>query len=384
MTVHHEIPTDEDLQRLEEPASHAITLYVPTSPVPSDRRANQVALKSAFDAAVREVKGNDSTAAEVAGLREQWRQVDEDPELWGELATSLAVFLTPEWNEVYVLPNRLEAESQVSNRFDLGQLLRSVTYPHEAYALTLSANGWTLWQATAEQRIAPVELVGDHPEDLDEVANQDLEGGGQRNLQRIGDYDHSEYLSRYAVKVAGAVAFELDRREVKSDVPFFVFATEPLLGLFADRFRRDVVRVPGAPDALGADHLDAVVRAGLDEVYTGLADAELSRVADVASAGLAETDLSVIARAAIIGAVHTLLFDFSVEHFGRVDANTGEVHWAPEGARSFEDGTPAYNVVSRVAVLVLAQGGRVFAVRDSEVSNPIWNSVAVARLRHAL
>lgn len=384
MTTHHQLPSTADLDRLSARTEHAVTIYVPTSPNPRERGVSQTAVKSAFDDAVRRLRQDGASHALVETLRAQWQAVDRDTDLWGSLSSSLALFLAPEVNEVFVLPNSLEPQSQLADHFDLGQLLRSVTFPHEAYALTLSANSWGLWHATAKARIAPLEIAGDHPSDAAAATNRESIRSRDKNRGLVGDEGKKTLLDAYAHRVAEAVTTELNRRSVAADTPFFVFGADPLLSQFTERFDRAVIQVKGAAERLTADHLDEQVRHRLDEVYAERANDRLHAVADTVSGGLVATDLGDIARAATQGMVHTLLFNFTVDIYGRIDEVSGAVERVAEGERTLPDGAPAYDLLSQIAVLVLRQGGDVLALRDDEVSHPIWNSVAVAQLRGTL
>lgn len=96
------------------------------------------------------------------------------------------------------------------------------------------------------------------------------------------------------------------------------------------------------------------------------------------------TDLGDISRAASQGMVDTLLFNFTVDIYGRIDEVSGAVERVAEGERKLPDGSPAYDLLSQIALRVLGQGGTVLAVRADEVSHELWNSVAVAQLRGTL
>jgi len=61
-----------------------------------------------------------------------------------------------------------------------------------------------------------------------------------------------------------------------------------------------------------------------------------------------------------------------------VDDSTGEVTLATD------ENPDAYDLLSRIGMLVLAGGGEVIAVRRDEVSAGIWNGAAVAHLRYPL
>ena len=71
------------------------------------------------------------------------------------------------------------------------------------------------------------------------------------------------------------------------------------------------------------------------------------------------------------------MYDFLVDVIGRIDSVTGEVILTGDDADS-------YDVLSRIAMLVLAAGGKVIAVRRDEVHAGVWNGTAVAHLRYPL
>ena len=98
---------------------------------------------------------------------------------------------------------------------------------------------------------------------------------------------------------------------------------------------------------------------------------------------LVATDLAEISQAATRGLVDTMLFDFTVDIYGRIDETSGDLQRL-DAEVTFDNGAPAYDLLSQLALMVLNQGGRVIAVRNSEVSNTVWNSVAVASLRGAI
>jgi hypothetical protein len=280
---------------------------------------------------------------------------------------------------VYVLPNRLENQHQAADYFDLGQLVRAVTTPQYAYALTLSANGWNLWEATPTARAAELELVGDYPSDAADATNRaTIRGRGHAN-RLVGDEGRKTLLETYAKRVADAVRDELGRVDPNAERPLFLFATDPLLDLYrAADPRRQIVAVPGAPDELRPDQIDESIRAKLSTLNAERTDARLEKFGNDVSAGLVLTELGDIARASASGAIGTLVYDFTVDVFGTLDESTGEISYAA-------DDTHGYDLLSRIAVRTLSAGGEAVAVRSDEITAQIWNGgPAVAHLRFAL
>jgi hypothetical protein len=378
MATQYQLPTLDDLTRLAEPHELAITIYVATSPIVSERTTSHVAAKSSFDACIAKVREAGVRHATETALRQQWETVVND-ELWSRLSSSLAIFLSEESAEVYVLPNALENQHQVARYFDLGQLVRAVTSPQQAYALTLSSNGWNLWHATATTRAAELELVGDYPSDAADATNRITVRGPQPGNRLTGEEGRKTLLETYAKRVADAVDHELNRVDPNAESPLFLFATDPLLDLYraADR-RRQIVTVHGSPDELKDFQIDEKIRTKLSGLNAERTSARLEKIGNDLSAGLVLTEVGDIARAAVNGAVDTLVYDFVVDILGQVDNETGVV------SRAEEDAGDAYDVLSKIAMLVLASGGEVIAVRRDEVSAEVWNGTAVAHLRYPL
>jgi len=351
---------------------------VATSPIVNERSTSQVTAKSAFDACIGRIRAAGVRHATETALRQQWESVVND-ELWSRLSASLAIFVSEESAEVFVLPNALDNQHQVARYFDLGQLVRAVTSPQQAYALTLSSNGWKLWHATATTRAAEVELTGDHPADAADATNRETVGGPRPTNRETGDEARKRLLETYAKRVADAVDSELGRLDPHAEAPLFLFATDPLLDLYpAEGKRRSIIAIPGAPDELKDFQIDERIRGKLTGLNAERINARLEKIGNDLSAGLVLTDVGDIARAASTGAVDVLVYDFVVDILGRIDDTTGEVTYAAE------DATDAYDVLSRIAMVVLASGGEVIAVRRDEVSADVWNGTAVAHLRYPL
>jgi hypothetical protein len=386
MAVQYTLPHAEDFSRLAQRRAHAISIYVATSPVIAERERSFTATKSAFDEALERIKASDAPTAVRVAFENEWRAIAADEQLWGRLAASLAIFVAPDVSEIFVLPNRLEDQLQVSDYFDIGQLLRAVTFPQEAYAVLLSVNEWSLWFATASDRAARQSVEVDAPKNFDEAEAREPIQGREEMGRLVGGEGRNALLKSYARRVNDAVTAELTRRDPAESHVVFLFAAEPLLSMFTGLgvHRRTVLPVPGASDRLGAAQIDAAMRERLSDWNAKSAQDHLDTIANQSGAGLVESELSMIARAAVGGAVDTLIFAFTAEVNGTVDDSSGALQYAPGNGQTMPDGEPSYDLLSRIAVIVLERGGRVIAVRDDEVNSPLWNGTAIAGLRYAL
>ncbi|MCV7367767.1 hypothetical protein CRI77_16000 [Mycolicibacterium duvalii] len=370
----YQLPDTADLRRLGEPHEIAITVYAETQPGPDHRDTNLLTAKSAVDAALRAMRERGVGGGVEQRLRDRWDQI-AGSELWLRPSRSLALFLADDFHEVYVLPNALVTQSQVGIYFDIGQLVRAVTTPQEAYALTLSASGWNLWQATASTRAEELPLTGEYAVDVAEATHRATVRDRDHVGRLVGDEGKKVLLETYAKRVAEAVETELGLVDPAATQPLFLFATDPLLNLYRGLdHKRHVVPVPGAPDALRPDQIDDAIRPQLATLNAARITALADDIGDGVARGLVATDLADIARAAVAGAVSTLIYDFTVDILGRLDDTDGRLDYRDDG----------YDLLSRIAVTVLERGGNVIAARSEEVAADIWNGTAVAGLRFAL
>ncbi|MGB3484203.1 MAG: hypothetical protein WBB07_18560 [Mycobacterium sp.] len=368
------LPEIADLRQLGGPHELAITVYVETVPGPDQRENAVLTAKSAIDRAMRTVRERGVSHAAEQSLRARWAEIAES-DVWVQLSSSLAIFIAEDLHKVYVLPNALANHDQVGAYFDLGPLVRAVTTPQEAFALTLSAGGWNLWRATADARAEELTLVGDYPADVADATNRATVRDRDHVRRLVGDEGKKLLLETYAKRVAQAVDSELGHLDPTSSRPLFLFATEPMLSLFRSLDHRfDVIAVPGAPDELRPDEIDHAIRGLLSGVNAARNNALVEKIGDGVASGLVATDVVDIGRAAISGAVSTLVYNFTGSTKGLLDDNTGQVTFDEDG----------YDLLSRLAIAVLDKGGDVIAVRSDEISAEIWNGTAVAGLRFAL
>jgi hypothetical protein len=191
----------------------------------------------------------------------------------------------------------------------------------------------------------------------------------------VGDEGKKVLLETYAKRVAEAVQSELGHADASASVPLFLFATDPLLDLYrgVDR-KRQIIAVPGAPDELRPDRIDNAIREALSTLNAQRNNSRVDVIANGVGRGLVATDVADIARAAVAGAVSTLVYNFTIDILGRLDDTTGEVGYGDDG----------YDLLSRIAVIVLDKDGEAIAARPEEITAGIWNNTAVAALRFPL
>src|SRR5690242_11684718 len=165
MILPTDAPTRAQVERLlaaREPAS--VSIYLPTSPA-SRGDAERIELKNLAAEAARQLREAGTARADVSAIEEELADLVDDDEFWRHQARSLAVFVTPAGAATFRLPNQLVAMVEVSDRFHLKPLLRTLTFPHTAFVLALSQSGVRLLEIAPE--LDPTEIrVPDMPKDV--------------------------------------------------------------------------------------------------------------------------------------------------------------------------------------------------------------------------
>lgn len=373
MNLHTDIPTHAQVERLLEnrhPAS--VSIYLATDPV-SDGRAERTELDNLTSEAERQLTEAGHANAEVAAVADALADLSDDAEFWRFQARSLAVFATPEAATTFRLPNRLQPAVEVSDRFHVKPLLRTLTFPQAALVLTLAQGSVRVIEIAPDVEPAPVDVPG-LPIDVTSWAGKASIRDRAPTRRVQGSEGQKVRMRQYARRIDQALRPLLGGL----GVPLILAAAEPL-----DSIYRSVNTYPGLaassivgnPETRSDAELAAAARDVLDELNaTVLSDVqELYRRRE--SESRAAADLAVIARAATIGAVDTVLVDIDASVPGSIDEQTGSVEF------SEADDAVNYGVVDEIVRRVWRTGGRVLAVRRADVPD---GGPAAAILRHQL
>jgi hypothetical protein len=345
MALHLDIPTDEQLTALlgaREPGS--VSAYLPTSPLPQDAEAARIELKNLAAEAERQL------GDAGRGVREQFDDLLADDTFWTQLANSLAVFATADSLRTFRLPNRLVSMVEVSDRFHLKPLLRSVTFPQAALVLALAQGSVRLIEVAADVPPSEVE-VADLPTP-EEIAAR-LRPGHLVDGDKVRMRQYARLVDTSLRPVLAGLG-----------LPLILAAAEPLDSIYRslNSYPRLTERgIPGNPEDTSEAELAVAAREILDEVYAAQLDDVRSTFATRVNAGRGATDVTDVARAATFGAVDTLMVDFDDVIPGFVATADGTVTF------NSDDDAENYGVVDEIARRVLLSGGRVLALRRDDI-----------------
>jgi len=367
-----DIPTADDYADLAAfRGDMAISIALPTTPVTSDTDADRIRLKNLAKEAIDQLAAAAADKRRLRDLTEELDDLIEDDDFWAYQARGLVVYATPDNLRTFRVPNRLQPQVKVSDRFHLKSLLRSTTFCDAGYVLALADGGVRLVEVSKD--LPATELnVPDLPTDAASAV-------GKRTIAtrsysgRIGGGEGKKVrLRQYARQVDTAVRAILAGRQA----PLILAAVEAL-----DAMYRSVNSYPhlhpqglrGNPERQSAAELAAAARPLLDELYRTRLEQWRQLYQRRLNEDRATTDLVRSARAATAGAVASLLVDIDQVVNGTVDEVDGSVDFTETA------GADSYGVADEVARRVLQSGGEVLAVREDVMPEPGKPVAAILR-----
>jgi Bacterial archaeo-eukaryotic release factor family 11 len=373
MILPTDIPTRAEIDRLlDHRAPSSVSIYLPTD-LASNGEPERIEFKTLAGQASSQLRQAGTRGKVIREFEDEIEDLYDDEEFWRYQARSLAAFATPEWLITFRLPNRLLSRVEVSDRFYLRPLLRTLTFPHVAFVLALAQGSVRMVEVTPD--LDPVRIrVDDLPSDVASAAGKSSisDRAPIRRLQ--GSEGQKVRMRQYARQVDRAFRQFLNGLEV----PLILAATEPMDSIYrsVNTYPHLLVQcISGNPETASDAELAASTRTVLDDLYAAQLRDIQALYAQRSGDGRALSDVAEVPRAATSGAVETLLVDIDAAVPGTVDDRTGAVAFASAGMGDVHD------VVDEIARRAWLSGARVLAVRNPDV--PGQGAVA-AILRYAL
>jgi Bacterial archaeo-eukaryotic release factor family 11 len=378
--LHIDIPTLAEFKALAQiKGETCVSLYLPTSPLVDNIRANRIAFKDLAREALAQLREAGADKRKIAVFKERFDHLagldhdvqDEDkirklqrakPDsfdtFWHYQAHGLAVLSTPGLMRMFRLPNSPKPLAEVADRFHLTPLIRAMTSPHDIFVLALAEESVRLIRAFAN--FPPVRLqIPDLPRNAEEATRRPSfhVRAPRRRLQNLEG--EKVLLHKYVRKVEQAVHGVL----AGLSTPLVLAAEEPLASMFRSlntypRLADEMIE--GNPDLTTDAELEDAAIPILDRFYSRELKAVITRY-DELKPRRATTDVSYAAHAATAGAIDQLLVDLDAVVPGLVSDIDGSVIY------SASDDAETYSVVDEVARRALYTGARVLGAKREEL-----------------
>lgn len=370
------LPTNNDLSELIRHRDEAsVSIYLESSPLPREIEKIRISLKNHVSDAERQLTELGVDIRQMRATLDPVRALQEDlpadHDFWMHQARSLAIFAAPGTMRVFKLPNRLSELVAVGDRFDVGPLLRGISFKHEGYVVTVSEGGNHLYELVPGSHPRELPLDG-LPADLHKVLEY-AENYGQMDMPRPqGSTGERIELQRYCRLVQDEVLKHLPEQ----GSPLILAASHNFAPAYrAINTHRGLLDegIDVNPEALSPSELEDRARRILDDHYKQDLSEWRERFGTERSNGRATSRLKDVAYAATAAAVAELLFNMDDTSEGTIDEQ-GVVHTA-------EPGPETYGLVDEIAARVLVAGGTVRAVRNEDL---IDGSPVAAVLRYPL
>jgi len=371
--LHVDIPSLADLKAL---ASHrgdiCVSIYLRTTPVTQQAAGDRIELKNLAKEAVRQLEEANADKRRVAALAEQLDDLVDDDEFWRFQARSLAVLATPDNVRTFRVPNALESIVEVSDRFHLKPLIRTITFPNACFVLALAEGAVRLIEVSADLPAATVKVDG-MPKDAGSAVGRASVNDRSPSGRIQGSEGQKVLLRQFARKVDAALRPVL----TGSDIPLLLAAAQPLAPIYRSvntYAHLAATGIDGSPVSLTDAQIAERARAVLDSLYRDEIAHWKTLFATRDDQDRATTDIARAARAATCGAVETMLVDIDEVIPGTVDEAGAIAFSAVPDAKD-------YGVVDEIASRALRSGGQVLGVRKADI--PDGKSLA-AILRYAM
>ncbi len=346
---------------LETDSGPCVSLFLSTSRVSSGTAESRIRLKNLRREAFERLTGD-------LGLRRPDAEaillpVDDlldDEAFWPYLSDGLAVFLSPEAQFVYRLPEPFAERVEVGERFKVRPLLPLLTGNGVYHLLAISRNEVRLLEGT---RYGAREVT---PDDLPRNMARALTLRG-REGERL---PHRQWQGDEGQKTLYRGFFwQIDRilrpSYVGRSEPLVVAAVDYLQPIFreATNYRHVVDEgIVGNPDEFTVAELHERAWPLVKPILEAPRHEALSRLHSAWGKDRATDDAATILRAAYNGRVQTLFVDAESEVPGKFDTATLEATF--EGA---DNGAGSVDLVSIAARFVASRGGEVYSVTPDEL-----------------
>ena len=366
-----DIPTAAEFKALAERRADAcVSIYIPTTPITQGTDASRIELKNSIREATRQLREADFDKRRLAALEGPIEELLDDYDFWKHQSNSLAVLATPDDLHTYRLPNHFASFVEVSDRFHLTPLVRTLSFPYSKFVLALSQGAVRLIEIDENTFSAEVS-VPDLPSDLSEATGRSMPRDRAPTGRLQGDEGQKVLIRQFARQVDRALRSHLAGQAQ----PLILAGVRPLLDIF-----RSLCSYPNLLEEQLLGNWEHLSPAELAEMARPLVTREYQkRVRDLRERfSKFETqrrtshDFQQLGTLATNGAVDTLLIDIDSSVLGTMDEF---------GAISFSTNPSAhdYDLIGEIAIRVFLTGGKLVGVRGEDLPG---HAKAAAILRY--
>src|SRR5690606_28627785 len=153
------IPSTTQLTELTDHRDNAsVSIYLPSSPLPTENQAVRLAVKNAARRAGMKLQEHGTDKVVVDRVLDRIAALDDDPEFWQNQGEGLGLLVAPERLHAFRLLYKAPEIVSVGDRFAVGPLLRSVGTADAGYVLAVTEGDVCFYGIAAGSRPTKLDL----------------------------------------------------------------------------------------------------------------------------------------------------------------------------------------------------------------------------------
>lgn len=365
--------TKDDLKDLFEINQWpSISVYMPTQRA-ADTQQNSIRFKTLIQKSENTL--SDYQYKDAAKLLAPAKRLFNDIAFWNQRSDGLAMFLSPDFFKIYLLPHIFDELLVITRRFHLKPIIPVLSSNAHFYVLAVSQNRVRLLRCTLD---SVEELESEAmPSSVHEFQNYDSDkkqlqfhtriregGSGNRPAmfhgQGTGIDETKDNLFRFFKEIDKGL-----QNQLKDETAPLVFAgVDHLFSLFKSKNSYQNLideAITGNPDELKPEELKNKAWKIVAPFFRHEEQEAANRYTNLRHTNSASWELNEIISSAYYGRVECLFVAKGVHSWGRFDPENNKVIVHVEKEPEDED------LLDLAAVHTIANGGQVFAVKPSEV-----------------
>jgi hypothetical protein len=353
----------------------AISAYMPTHRAGRETEKGPIRFKNLLSKAEEALKGKGMGPRDIEAVLRPARSLLEGSGFWQHQSDGLAMFISPDFFQLYRLPIHFEEMMVFSNHFYIKPLLPLFSNDGHFYIIALSQNEVRLLEGT-RYAVDEVEVEEELPnlaeamKYLNFTKHLQFHTGSGR-VTESGDaaamyhgHDPSDKDEKRLVEWFHKIDDVLPEAITNRQTPIVLAGVEYLFPLFkkASSFNNILAEgVVGNPEELRAEEIHAKAWPLIEPLFKETQEEAFTRYKDLSNTDQITTDLEETFLAAYQGRVDTLFTVKDYQVWGSYDSDKNEVHIHKEFSSGDED------LLNLICINTLKYGGTVFVVDPGQL-----------------
>jgi hypothetical protein len=377
---------------METSGEWCISIYMPTHRFGREQQQDPIRLKNLITEAEEKLLESGLRRPEVQELMRPAESLLDDDEFWQHQSDGLAVFLSPDFTQIFRLPSKFDELLVVANNFHTKPLLPLLIKDGKFYILALSINEVRFFMGTRYT--------------IDEIELRDMPTNMQEALWMDDPEKHTDFHTG-----TGSTTGEGDRRAIfhghgaleaeektnilrffqhidrglndlleEKDIPMVLAGVDYLLPIYRDANTYAGLLeagLEGNPEEMNGEQLQKLAWELVQPIFKEDQKQALEQFKQLDGQGdnLVSDDLETVVQAANFGRVDTLIVPIGVQRWGSYDPQQNKVILDKKSEPDNED------LLDFATMHTLFNSGKVYAVQPEKVPG---NGELAAILRYAV